>query len=150
MIGRRRPATQHGRLPDDIRAGDYWKILDKAGKPKQSDEPSNLTGTCWYVAAPIGDERGFAIGNLTKHTVREHEDGTISVRPGDGSSNSILITGSRGRSWHGYIEHGVWSEAKVGPPVPGWTTSLEGDLDTISLGRTFSVESVRRAAGEEL
>lgn len=40
--------------------------------------------------------------------------------------------------------------AKVGPPVPGWTTSLEGDLDTISLGRTFTVESVSRGAGEGL
>jgi hypothetical protein len=41
--------------------------------------------------------------------VREHEDGTISVRPGDGSSNSILITGHDGEQYHGYIECGVWT-----------------------------------------
>ncbi len=55
-------------------------------------------------------ETGYGIGNLTKHTIREEDDGTISVRPGDGSSNSILITGAHGRTWHGYIERGVWNE----------------------------------------
>jgi hypothetical protein len=41
--------------------------------------------------------------------VREHEDGTISVLPGDGSSNSILVS-RRDKSWHGYIRHGVFEE----------------------------------------
>lgn len=67
------------------------------------------------VVAPMDDRLdeydGWMIGNLELHTVREHEDGTISVRPGDGSSNSILISGSRGRKWHGYIEHGIWRTA---------------------------------------
>ncbi len=49
---------------------------------------------------------GFAIAWLRNHTVREHEDGTISVRPGDGSSNSILVIGHDSEQWHGYIEHG--------------------------------------------
>ena len=47
---------------------------------------------------------------LDYHTVRENEDGTISVLPGDGSSNSILVHGSRVRSWHGYIYSGEFRE----------------------------------------
>lgn len=43
---------------------------------------------------------------LPVHTVREHEDGTISVRPGDGSSNSILVKQGDGQQWRGYIDHG--------------------------------------------
>jgi hypothetical protein len=47
---------------------------------------------------------------LSIHTVREEDDGTISVRPGDGSSNSILIKyRAEPTWWHGYIEHGVWN-----------------------------------------
>lgn len=111
MQGRRRPDTWRGDLPDDLRRGDYWKVLDGSGEPARSEEPSNLTGTCWMVAAPIGDGEGYGLGNLAKHTVREEEDGTISVRPGDGSSNSILITAAHGQQFHGYIEHGVWSDA---------------------------------------
>jgi hypothetical protein len=99
-------------LPDDIRRGDYWKVIERSsGDPAQLDEPGNLTGGEWMVVAPIGDGDGYSIGRLTRHTVREHDDGTISVRPGDGSSNSILITGSHGRQYHGYIERGVWTDA---------------------------------------
>lgn len=102
--GRRRPDQQHvGDLPDDIQPGDYWKIL-----ALRSDAPGNLTGTCWYVVAP---EIGFGPALLRLHTVREEEDGTISVRPGDGSSNSILVKGANGKTWHGYIEHGNWRRA---------------------------------------
>jgi hypothetical protein len=97
-----------GDLPEDIERGDYWRVLNRTGEPARSNEPSNLTGGVWMVAAPIGDDDGFGLGTLTKHTVREHDDGTISVRAGDGSSNSILVSGSHGRSWHGYIEHGEW------------------------------------------
>jgi hypothetical protein len=38
------------------------------------------------------------------HTIVEHEDGTITVSP------SILVTGSHGKQWHGYLERGVWRE----------------------------------------
>jgi len=92
--------------PDDVQAGDYWKITDET-----SDSPSNLTGTCWHVVAPTPDGDGYMVGHLVHHTVREHEDGTVSVLPGDGSSNSILITGSHGRQFHGYIRNGVWESA---------------------------------------
>lgn len=116
LVGRRRPDLAFDELHTDLRPGDYWKILNAGdGQPRQSDCPENLTGTCWYVVAPMEpapyDEGGFGLGRLEKHTVREHDDGTISVRPGDGSSNSILITGSHGRSWHGFIEHDVWRTA---------------------------------------
>lgn len=108
MSGRRRPDTPRGDLPSDVQAGDFWKVLDKSsGQPARADYPSNLTGGVWMVAAPTS--YGFALGNLSKHTVRENEDGTITVAPGDGSSNSILITGHRGEQYHGFIEKGVWT-----------------------------------------
>jgi len=95
-------------MPDEIQAGDFWKVLDReTGEPRNSVVPTNLTGTVWCVVAPIGDH-GFQIAVLTHHTVREHKDGTISVLPGDGSSNSILVNGSHSRSFHGYIRNGVW------------------------------------------
>lgn len=96
-------------MPDDIQAGDYWKMLERgSGEAAKSEIASNLTGTVWMVAAPMS--YGFALGNLTAHTVREHNDDTISVSPGDGSSNSILITGHAGETWHGYITHGDWMQ----------------------------------------
>lgn len=61
----------------------------------------------WWVRVPNG-----AIGNVSKHTVVEHEDGTITVSP------SILISGRRWDEaaqayqhreiWHGWLERGVW------------------------------------------
>lgn len=112
MIGRRRPDTPQDSLPDDLQRGDYWKLLDvSSGEPVQENHPSNLTGTAWMVCVPMGDREGFSVATLRLHTVREHEDGTISVRPGDGSSNSILTHGANGQSWHGYIEHGEFTTA---------------------------------------
>lgn len=111
--GRRLGDTRLGDFPlpyDDLRPGDYWKNLDRdTGEPRVVSNPSNLTGLCWTVIAP-GPDGMKLIANLELHTVREHEDGTISVRPGDGSSNSILVTRRPEESWHGYIEHGVWNE----------------------------------------
>lgn len=107
MKGRRQPDRSRGTLPPDLQAGDYWKILDDDGQPKLVQHPGKLTEECWMVAAPTS--YGYALGNLERHTVREHPDGTISVRPGDGSSNSILITGHRGEEYHGYIERGEWT-----------------------------------------
>lgn len=110
MQGRRRPDTVLGELPDDIQPGDFWKVLDKDGAPRRSEHPGNLTGGVWYVAAPL-PSGSFGIGRLENHTVREHEDGTITVAPGDGSSNSILLKGAGGQEFHGYIDHGEWSSA---------------------------------------
>lgn len=122
MIGRRRPDTAYDSLPDDIRPGDYWKVLDVGtGLPRQHEAPGKLTTDVWMVAAPTNGnlnadhpdlpEKLYMLGTLSLHTVREHEDGTISVRPGDGSSNSILISRRTGESFHGYIEHGEWRTA---------------------------------------
>lgn len=104
--GRRLPDVEFGELPDGIQPGDYWKYLDReTGEAYSVDQwPTNLTGTAWGFQAPRG-----GIGTLMKHTVREHDDGTISVRSGDGSSNSILQAGGA-ESWHGYVEHGEWQE----------------------------------------
>ncbi len=48
-------------------------------------------------------------GTLSKHTVKEHEDGTITVSP------SILIQylwgdPPRGIEWHGFLERGIWRQ----------------------------------------
>jgi len=114
MIGRRRPDTLHGDLPDDLQVGDYWLVLNAGtGEPiVVTDEPGKLTPHVWMVCCPRPDYVGgptFLLANLWNHTVREHEDGTISVRAGDGSSNSILVSGrwaGTTQTWHGYIEHG--------------------------------------------
>lgn len=102
-MGRRREDSLVGDYPENIQVGDYWKIMGDDG-PLKSDDPENLTGTCWHVVVPLGN--GYGVGQLVHHTVREHEDGTISVIPGDGSSNSILVTKNPDQSWHGFIDHG--------------------------------------------
>lgn len=105
MTGRRRPDLPLRETHDDLQPGDYWKISDRT-----VENPSNLTGTCWFVVAPVATEGGgYALGRLEYHTVREEDDGTISVRPGDGSSNSIDIKSARGYRWHGFVEHGVFT-----------------------------------------
>lgn len=106
MIGRRLADTRLGYLPDDVQPGDIWRYTTDDGHPiVVRDEPTNLTGTMWGFCDPLGHH-----GTLRKHTVREHEDGSITVAPNDGSSNSILNTGKLGE-WHGYIEAGtVWRE----------------------------------------
>lgn len=106
MKGRNLGIHLYDRIPDH-KPGDYWQIGD-GDDPKSpitvEGVPSNLTKTLWRVVTPLGQ-----IGTLHFHTVRENDDGTISVLPGDGSSNSILITDHRG-SWHGYIYNGEWRE----------------------------------------
>lgn len=110
----RLPDTQFGSLPDDAQPGDYWKYLGGDGQPmsarahcggESGRAAQNLTDTCWGFYSPDGN----GMGTLVYHTVREHEDGTISVLPGDGSSNSILHSGgAKNLTWHGYIHAGEW------------------------------------------
>lgn len=112
--GRRLPDTKQGSFPlkyDALHAGDIWKVLDpKSGEPiVVTDQPSNLTGYRWYCIVEASNGVKMS-GNLIAHTVREHDDRTISVRAGDGSSNSILISRLPNESWHGYVEHNVWTE----------------------------------------
>jgi hypothetical protein len=104
--------TQGRRLPDvdftgstnlpPMEPGDYVKILNHPGDP----QASNLTRETWYAVTPNGLH-----ASLGNHTVREEDDGSISVKPGDWSSNSILVTQRRpdgDLSWHGYITRGLW------------------------------------------
>ena len=74
----------------DLEPGDYGK--DESGM--------------WFCRPPL-EECGT--GGLRKHTVVEHEDGTITVSP------SILFydktdPAMQRVSWHGYLERGVWRE----------------------------------------
>jgi hypothetical protein len=57
---------------------------------------------CLFMLANPGSNIGGAV-----HEVEEHEDGTITVEPRPGNSNSILSP----KGWHGYIDHGVWRAA---------------------------------------
>lgn len=52
----------------------------------------------YYIVTPNG-----LLGNISKHKVSVHEDGTITVSP------SILVRMGE-QSWHGYLERGVWRE----------------------------------------
>lgn len=74
MIGRRRDVPLH-----EMEPGDY-----------------GLTAA-WFCCTPNGSG-----GNLSRHDIVEHEDGTITVSP------SILITRGNDHDWHGYLERGVW------------------------------------------
>lgn len=103
--GRRREDTLLGELPEDVQPGDYWRVITRDGEPMRSSTPENLTGGVWMVRPPRS-----GIGTLVHHTVREHDDGTCSIEPDDGSSNSVLIDGGAGGSWHGYLYRGVWEE----------------------------------------
>lgn len=52
----------------------------------------------WLMEAPNGDW-----GTLqNRHTVVEHDDGTITVSPS--------IQFETGRRWHGYLERGIWRQ----------------------------------------
>lgn len=104
--GRRREDVRFGELPHDLELGDYWKYLNGDGQSIRSSTSENLTGTVWGFYGPVP---GAGVGTLMHHTVREHEDGTATIAPGDGSSNSVLTSG-RSVSWHGYLERGVWRE----------------------------------------
>lgn len=55
----------------------------------------------WYARTPNGH-----IANLARHTVAEHEDGTISVSPSIAGEGGSLKT-----KWHGHLKNGIWTEA---------------------------------------
>lgn len=112
MKGRRLPDTKNGDFPlpyDELKPGDIWKVLDRGtNEPRVVHNESNLTGFVWLAIAP-GPKDLMMLATLELHTVREHDDGTVSVRAGDGSSNSILVSRRPDESWHGYIEHNEWT-----------------------------------------
>lgn len=102
--------------PVDYEPGDYgerWASFTRVGGDMPMDRHQ------WWFRAPNG-----AIGRLKMpfdgkphHEVEVHEDGTITVQPRPGNSNSILATANEASpmlvpgmptTWHGYIYHGVW------------------------------------------
>lgn len=124
MQGRRladSPLTTFPIAYDDLQPGDYWlsqtlegdRLLNVRdhledrefwGNKDDTRFAGNLTGLVLAVVDPLQ-----RFGQLSIHTVRLEDDGTVSVRPGDGSSNSILIKRREDEPfWHGYIEHGDW------------------------------------------
>lgn len=80
MIGTRKYPNAEGQLI--LAEGEYGKIVR----------------TLWFVRPP-----GSHMGDVSGHTVTEHEDGTITVSP------SILIDDGRNK-WHGYLERGIWRQ----------------------------------------
>lgn len=72
----------------------YWRAKDGLDGHAGKD--------VWLLYLP-----GCGLGDLSNHTVTEHEDGKISVTP------SILVTGHEdGKSTqvHGYLTNGVWRD----------------------------------------
>ena len=70
----------------------------------QPGEYGKWTDGEWYCETPNGHG-----GNLSAHTITEHEDGTITV------SHSIRVSmrnseGADQELWHGFLERGVWRE----------------------------------------
>lgn len=78
------------RLPD-AEPGSFPKGLDLAVMSywKQSET--------WMMHFPPS-----TLGTLVKHTVVEHDDGTITVTP------SIKVTSPQGVHRHGFLTAGVW------------------------------------------
>ncbi len=56
----------------------------------------------WICRTPPNAVGRSYSGDLRRHNVLEHEDGTISVSP------SIQVDDGEGHGWHGYLERGVW------------------------------------------
>lgn len=68
-----------------------------------------LVGGEWIVCSPDGctfmlasPEHPDQAGR--RHEVDVHNDGTITVEPKPGNSNSVLSP----KGWHGYLTAGVW------------------------------------------
>lgn len=82
------------RLPDetdfssDLPHGSYWR---RDGR--------------WYCITPNGH-----FGDVSKHTVTEHEDRTLTVSPSILVSTTSPNKGNSVELWHGFLERGVWRE----------------------------------------
>lgn len=81
-----------GRIPEDLDMSriSYWQ---EEGR--------------WLLYLPAG-----GLGDLSQHTVKEHEDGTITVSP------SIAVTSGDQRR-HGYLRRGVWEPCSDDRPPDG-------------------------------
>jgi hypothetical protein len=75
---------------NDVAPGSYWRAVYPDGRL-----------WAWLIVTPNGLR-----GNLMRHEVEEHEDGTITVSP------SILVSrGDGSAEYHGWLRRGVWSDA---------------------------------------
>lgn len=98
MKGRRLHPDENGWFNQKLEPGDYVKV-----DPQRMADGSPLADwvrkkyPMWLCCSPNGHA-----ANLQRHTVVEHEDGTITVSP------SILISDNTGELWHGYLERGVY------------------------------------------
>lgn len=73
----------------------FFAALGGKERPKPGDFAGPLRDSTYVVCDPNGESY-----SLRKHTVEDHPDGTITVRP------SIVSPFERG--YHGWLEHGVW------------------------------------------
>lgn len=63
-------------------------------------------GGIWIVRPPVNAQGVSYAGTLSKHSVEEHEDKTITVTP------SILQQyGDNENIWHGFLRKGIWETA---------------------------------------
>jgi hypothetical protein len=89
----------------DTMQGKRHADVSDSHKAHESLEPGGYRRSDgeWECVTPNGLR-----GRLTNHDVTEHEGGTITVSP------SILVewpnASGKGKSWHGYLERGVWRE----------------------------------------
>lgn len=96
----------------DLKPGQYSKHI--CTHPDTGDQKF----TCWlvYPPTPPGPVM-IGPGPFGGWEVDENEDGTISLQPKPGNSNSLQVHpmehGTKGHlpGWHGYINHGEWSGA---------------------------------------
>lgn len=78
--------------------------VDDKGTILEPGEYGKQNGV-WHCCAPRKTVDDFPfVGNLSRHEVTEHEDGTITVSP------SILINAGKAGAWHGFLERGIWRE----------------------------------------
>lgn len=89
------PSLQGRRIYTDIdwpeaQPGDYWK-------PKDRPEGE------WWFRDPFG-----TCGRVTLHSVEEHEDGTITVRPSIAPPSNTPQTAIQ-NYFHGWLTKGVWT-----------------------------------------
>lgn len=87
--GRRVEPDVNGNVPyESLQAGDYvrWEAQG-----------------AWWLVTPNG-HHGMIKPDI--HKIEIEEDGTITVSP------SIRLTGTAGvELWHGFLKHGVWTDA---------------------------------------
>lgn len=93
------------RVPDNT----PWETTEAGDYGRQDwmyeGTPDEGTGKCqWWIRDPTGTP-----GNVSRHTVTEHEDGTITVEP---SIRTIYpVDGKATQMWHGFLRRGVWTDA---------------------------------------